>query len=100
MLLAVPEEQVVADRCFLPQCCRPWWCQVKVERVVVQRYVVASLLVEVCAKVDVVVLLLWKEAVLEAPVVVEVVLWKLSAVEVLSVSPAVAPAVELVECSV
>ena len=72
----------------------------KVERVVVQRCVVASLLEVVCAKVDVAVLLLWKEAVLEAPVAVVVVLWKSSAVEVLSVSPAVVPAVELVECSV
>ena len=72
-----------------------------VERVVVQRCEVASLLVEVCAKVDVGVLWLWKEAVLVAPVVVEVVLWKLFVVVVLlDSSTAVAPEVELVERSV
>ena len=46
----------------------------KVGRVVVQRCLLASLLVEECAKVDVVVLLTETEVVLEAPVVVEVVL--------------------------
>ena len=100
LLQEVPVEQVVVGRRFLQQCCRPWWCLVLVERVVVQRFVVSSLLVEVCAKVDVEVLWLWKEAVLVAPVVVEVVLWKLFVdveMVLLDSSTAVAPEVELVE---